>query len=81
MRAEVTDPRFVVGYAEHCAARWREAQQAVYADETMELWLKMRAKKKRRLPALKRRRRGDPVYRPPVRADSFAEGMKRIGLT
>jgi len=74
------DDRVVDGYAEHCATRWREAQQAVYADETMVLWLKMRAAKQRRLHARTRRRRGDPVYRPPVRANSFAEGMKRIGL-
>ena len=73
------DRLFVVGYAEHCAARWRAVQQAVYADETMELWLKMRASKQRRLKARTRRRRGDPVYRPQNRANSFAEGMKRIG--
>jgi len=76
----VVDDRVIEGYAEHCAARWRAAQQAVYADETMVLWLKMRAAKQRRLHARQRRRRWDQAYRPPVRANSFAEGMKRIGL-
>jgi hypothetical protein len=64
---------WVAGYAEHCAERWRQAQQAIYADDLMVLWFARRAARRRWLKTRQRRRRTDPIYRP--RTATFAEAF------